>query len=46
MLEITFWADGSYPSLSTPILNIYKYPPLGHFVTRQKINLQMLACAP
>ena len=26
MLEIIFWADGLYPSLSTPILNIYEYP--------------------
>ena len=24
---LLFWADGSYPSLSTTILNIYEYPP-------------------
>ena len=28
-LEIIFWVDGLYPSLSTPILNIHKYPPWG-----------------
>ena len=27
MLEIIFWPDDSYLSLSTPILNIYEYPP-------------------
>ena len=30
MLKITSWADGSCPSLSTHILNICEYLPLGH----------------
>ena len=33
MAELIFWADGSYPSVSTPIPNIYEYPMGNHQCT-------------
>ena len=27
MLEKIFWAVGSYPSMSAPVINMYEHPP-------------------